>query len=95
MLVDDEHITQGMRVLASEAKLIAEPAASIGLGALLAGSVSLKPAEKVCVLLTGGSLLGSGRPRRNLCREVTATDAMRSARGEVCDKTTSHFPILR
>ncbi|KKW50908.1 hypothetical protein XB02_09230 [Pantoea ananatis] len=28
---------------------------SIGLGALLAGSVSLKPAEKVCVLLTGGN----------------------------------------
>lgn len=55
ILVDDEHIIQGMRVLARDAKLIAEPAASIGLGALLAGSVSLKPDEKVCVLLTGGN----------------------------------------
>jgi threonine dehydratase len=44
-----------MRALATDAKLIAEPAASIGIGALLAGSVKLKPNEKVCAVLTGGN----------------------------------------
>ncbi|UZE21801.1 threonine/serine dehydratase [Pseudomonas sp. B21-056] len=55
VLVEDEHIIQGMRVLAKDAKLIAEPAASIGIGALLAGVVKVRPDEKVCVVLTGGN----------------------------------------
>jgi len=55
VLVEDEHIIEGMRSLAKDAKLIAEPAASIGIGALLAGSVKLRPDEKVCVVLTGGN----------------------------------------
>jgi threonine dehydratase len=55
ILVDDEHIIAGMRVLAKDAKLIAEPAASIGIGALLAGSVKVAPQEKVCVVLSGGN----------------------------------------
>ncbi|HYI83674.1 MAG TPA: pyridoxal-phosphate dependent enzyme [Acetobacteraceae bacterium] len=54
-LVADEHITAGMRTLARDAKLIAEPAASIGIGALLAGSIKVKPHEKVCAVLTGGN----------------------------------------
>ena len=44
-----------MRILAKDAKLIAEPAASIGIGALLAGSIKVKPDEKVCAVLTGGN----------------------------------------
>ena len=55
VLVDDEHIIAGMRSLAKDAKLIAEPAAAIGIGALLAGTIKLKPDEKVCVVLTGGN----------------------------------------
>ena len=55
VLVEDEHIIAGMRALAKDAKLIAEPAASIGIGALLAGSVKVRPDEKVCVVLTGGN----------------------------------------
>lgn len=55
ILVDDQHIIEGMRVLAKDAKLIAEPAASITVGALLAGSVGLKPNEKVCAVLSGGN----------------------------------------
>ncbi len=55
VLVDDAHIIAGMRALAKDAKLIAEPAASIGIGALLAGAVKVRPDEKVCVLLTGGN----------------------------------------
>ena len=55
VLVEDAHIVEGMQVLARDAKLIAEPAASIGIGALLAGSLSLAPGEKVCAILTGGN----------------------------------------
>jgi threonine dehydratase len=55
VLVDDEHIIAGMRMLANDAKLIAEPAAAIGIGALLAGAIKVKPDEKVCVVLTGGN----------------------------------------
>jgi threonine dehydratase len=55
VLVEDEHIIAGMRALARDAKLIAEPAASIGIGALLAGSIKVRPDEKVCVVLTGGN----------------------------------------
>ncbi len=55
VLVEDEHIIAGMRALAQDAKLIAEPAASIGIGALLAGAIKVRPDEKVCVVLTGGN----------------------------------------
>lgn len=55
VLVEDEHIIEGMRVLAKDAKLIAEPAASIGLGALLAKSIDVQPDENVCLVLTGGN----------------------------------------
>jgi threonine dehydratase len=55
VLVEDEHIIAGMRVLAKDAKLIAEAAASIGIGALLAGAIKVRPDEKVCAVLTGGN----------------------------------------
>jgi threonine dehydratase len=55
VLVEDEHIVEGMRMLARDAKLIAEPAASIGIGALLARGLKVSPQEKVCVVLTGGN----------------------------------------
>jgi threonine dehydratase len=55
VLVEDEHIVAGMRALARDAKLIAEPAASIGIGALLAGSIDVRPDEKVCAVLSGGN----------------------------------------
>lgn len=42
-------------MLAKDAKLIAEPAASIGIGALLAKGLKVTPKEKVCVVLTGGN----------------------------------------
>jgi len=56
VLVDDEHILAGMRALAKEEKLAAEPSASIGIGALLAGNVKVRPDDKACVVLTGEKL---------------------------------------
>lgn len=55
VLVSDEHIIAAMQTLAREAKLVAEPAASIGVGALLAGSIKVRPDEKVATILTGGN----------------------------------------
>ena len=55
VLVEDEHIISAMKVLAKDAKLIAEPAASIGLGALLARSINVRKNENVCVVLSGGN----------------------------------------
>lgn len=55
VLVEDADIVAGMHALARDAKLIAEPAAAIGIGALLAGAVKVRPDEKVCVVLTGGN----------------------------------------
>ena len=55
VLVEDEHIILAMKALAKQAKLIAEPAASIGLGALLAHSVDVRQDEKVCLVLSGGN----------------------------------------
>ena len=55
VLVDDEHIIAAMQSLANDAKLVAEPAASIGVGALLAGAVKVRPDEKVATILTGGN----------------------------------------
>ena len=53
--VEDAHIVAGMKALARDAKLVAEPSAAIGVGALLAGSIALEPGEKVCTILTGGN----------------------------------------
>jgi len=55
VLVEDDDIVAGMRALARDAKLVAEPAASIGIGALLARAVNVEAHEKVCVVLTGGN----------------------------------------
>ena len=53
--VADSDIRAGMRALARDAKLVAEPSAAIGVGALLAGQIAVRPDEKVCTILTGGN----------------------------------------
>ena len=53
--VEDNHIRAGMQALARDAKLVAEPSAAIGVGALLGGRISVRPDEKVCTILTGGN----------------------------------------
>ena len=55
VLAEEDDIIAGMRALASDCKLIAEPAASVGIGALLAGRIDVRSDEKVCAVLTGGN----------------------------------------
>ncbi|TZG32184.1 threonine/serine dehydratase [Agrobacterium sp. B1(2019)] len=55
VLVEDAYIVEGMRALAKDAKLIAEPAAAITVGALLARAFNVRPDENVCAVLSGGN----------------------------------------
>ena len=53
--VDEESIRRAVRLLARNAKLVAEPSAGVGIAALLSGAVKTRPGEKVCAVLTSGN----------------------------------------
>lgn len=54
--VDDDYLLKGMKLLLTEGKILAEPSSCIGIGALLQGLIPVKPHDKVCLLLSGGSV---------------------------------------
>ena len=54
--VDDRFLLKGQKLLISEGKLLAEPSSCIGLGAVLQGAVRFAPGQKVCFLISGGSV---------------------------------------
>jgi threonine dehydratase len=53
--VSEEAIEEAVRVVANDAKLIAEPSSCVGIAALQSGLVDTRPDEKVCVVLTSGN----------------------------------------
>ena len=53
--VSEEAIEEAVRVVANDAKLIAEPSSCVGIAALRTGLVTTRPDEKVCVVLTSGN----------------------------------------
>ena len=53
--VPDEYLLKGMRLLLEEGKLLGEPSACIGIGAVLAGRITVRPEENVCFLISGGN----------------------------------------
>ena len=53
--VEDEWIKKAMVTLAASAKIVAEPSSVMGIGAALAGTLPVKPEEKVCFVLSGGN----------------------------------------
>jgi threonine dehydratase len=53
--VEEEDIKEAVRVVACEAKLVAEPSACVGIAALLSGRVKTRADEKVCSVLTAGN----------------------------------------
>lgn len=53
--VEEEEIKEAVRVVAREAKLVAEPSACVGIAALMSGRVKTRPDEKVCSVLTAGN----------------------------------------
>ncbi|MCU0484741.1 MAG: threonine/serine dehydratase [Anaerolineales bacterium] len=55
VIVEEEPIMEAARLVAREAKLVAEPSACVGIAALLSGRVKTQPDEKVCLVLTAGN----------------------------------------
>lgn len=53
--VSDDNIKEAMRMIARDAKLIAEPASAICIGVLLEGKLKVREGEKVCSVLSGGN----------------------------------------
>ena len=47
---------QAMKLLLMEGKLLCEPSSAIGIGAVLAGLIHVQPEEKVCFVISGGSV---------------------------------------
>jgi threonine dehydratase len=56
VLVPDDVIVEGVRFLASRARLVAEPAGGAAVGALLAGRVVPRPGENVVAIVSGGNV---------------------------------------
>ena len=56
VLVSDAVIAEGVRFLASRARLVAEPGGAAAVGALLAGVVKPHPGERVVAVVSGGNV---------------------------------------
>jgi threonine dehydratase len=56
VLVSEEEIADGMRFLYGRAKLACEPAAAVGVAALLGGKVAVEPTDTVAVVVSGGNV---------------------------------------
>jgi threonine dehydratase len=56
VVVDDDVIAEGVRFLATRAKLVAEPAGAAATGALLAGKVPVRAGERVVAVVSGGNV---------------------------------------
>lgn len=54
--VEDRDTLQAMKLLLMEGKLLCEPSSAIGIGAVLAGLIHVQPEEKVCFVISGGSV---------------------------------------
>jgi threonine dehydratase len=59
VLVDDDAIRGAQRALWQTARIAAEPAASVGVAALLAGAYKPAPGERVAVIITGANMTPS------------------------------------
>lgn len=54
--VTEEYIKKGMKLMLTEGKLLCEPSAAITLGAVLQGLFPVRPEDKVCFFISGGSV---------------------------------------
>ena len=66
--VSDEYMLKGMKLMLTEGKLLAEPSSCIGIGAVLEGLIKVKPEDKVCFIISGGSV---GLAQLKILEEVT------------------------
>ena len=54
--VKEEYILKGMKLLLLEGKILCEPSSGIGIGAVLQGLIPVRPEDKVCFFISGGSV---------------------------------------
>lgn len=54
--VADDAILRGMKLLLLEGKLLCEPSSAIGIGAALCGRLPVREGDKVCFVVSGGSV---------------------------------------
>ena len=54
--VADADILRGMKLLLLEGKLLCEPSSAIGIGAALDGQLPVRKGDKVCFVVSGGSV---------------------------------------
>ena len=54
--VADDAILRGMKLLLLEGKLLCEPSSAIGIGAALCGRLPVREGDKVCFIISGGSV---------------------------------------
>lgn len=59
VLVDDDAIRGAQRTLWQTARIAAEPAAAVGVAALLTGGYKPAPGERVAVIITGANMTPS------------------------------------
>jgi threonine dehydratase len=56
VVIEDDVIAEGVRFLATRAKLVAEPAGAAATAALLAGKIAVRPGERVVSIVSGGNV---------------------------------------
>ena len=66
--VEDAFLLKGWKLLLTEGKLLCEPSSAIGIGAVLQGLIPVQKTEKVCFLISGGSV---GLEQLDILKEVT------------------------
>lgn len=71
--VEDRYLLQGMKLLLMEGKLLCEPSSAIGIGAVLQGLIPVQPDEKVCFVISGGSV---GFEQLHLLDDVALPDVI-------------------
>lgn len=54
--VGEDYILKGMKLLLLEGKLLCEPSSGIGVGAVLQGLIRPKKTDRVCFIISGGSV---------------------------------------
>lgn len=66
--VDDADLLKGWKLLLAEGKILCEPSSAIGIGAVLRGLVPVRDTDKVCFLISGGSV---GLEQLDILKEVS------------------------
>ena len=66
--VSEEYILKAMKMLLCEGKLLAEPSSCIGMAAVLEGKLKFSAQDKVCFLVSGGSV---GLEQLSVLQDVT------------------------